>query len=818
MNNKIRISPILLSATRECCALATLWRHEYLTPEHLLFSIASNTYFADALFRYRARVETVVDTLKGYLENIETVPADEHLELHISVYLDKVRKEMRELAGAEVLDVPHLIRVIFNHPEMHAYHALSEAMRSTDPSDQDLFLKLLERSCPFNNSFDDEEDEQTQCREFICVFGDEECIGMPIELALTNEVIDDDDDVDAEEDGGDDDDDENYDRYFGHAAPYTDEQSLLLGSNEISWRDYVKPIKFDPKKQNPLIGREAEIARTLQVLCRKEKNNPLHLGDPGVGKTAIIYGLVEMINHDKVPDRLIGTEIYQLDLSSLVSGTQYRGEFEKRVKAVMDGLVKEGNAIVYIDGIHNIVGTGATGDSHVDAANLLKPYFENSGIQFIGSTTFADYKRSLANSQSITRYFQQIDILEPSINEAVNILMGLKSRFEKFHGVTYTDDAIEYAVKASARYINNRALPDKAIDLIDEAGAYLELNPDDSMTVTKNSISQVLAKICKVEHLADSNADDERLDTLYERINAKIYGQDEALKSVVEAVQMSRAGLLEENKPVASLLFVGPTGVGKTEVARVLAHEMGMNLVRFDMSEYAEKHAVAKLIGSPAGYVGYDDGGLLTDAIRRTPNCVLLLDEIEKAHPDIYNILLQVMDYASLTDNHGNKADFRHVILIMTSNAGAQHAGKPAVGFNSTVRRGDVMAKAVKSTFKPEFINRLSSVVVFNDLSRHMAELILEKRINELSERLKPNKIMLSISSQCREWLLDKGFTPEYGARELDRVISHSLKTKLMREILFGELKNGGNASVDIANGELIITTTQPKNDKQQLC
>ena len=574
----------------------------------------------------------------------------------------------------------------------------------------------------------------------------------------------------------------------------------------------MKVIQFDPKKHNPLIGREAEIARTLQVLCRKEKNNPLHLGDPGVGKTAIIYGIADMLSHNKAPKRILGTKIYQLDLSSLVSGTQYRGEFEKRVKAVMDGILKEGNAIVYIDGIHNIVGTGATGESHVDAANLLKPYFENSEIQFIGSTTFADYKRSLANSPSITRYFQQIDIPEPSVDEAINILRGLKSRFERFHGVTYTDDAIEYAVKASARYINNRALPDKAIDLIDEAGAYLELYPDDQMTVTKNSISQVLAKVCKVEHLADSNADDEHLDTLYERINAKIYGQDEALKSVVEAVQMSRAGLLEENKPVASLLFVGPTGVGKTEVARVLAHEMGMNLVRFDMSEYAEKHTVAKLIGSPAGYVGYDDGGLLTDAIRRTPNCVLLLDEIEKAHPDIYNILLQVMDYASLTDNHGNKADFRHVILIMTSNAGAQHAGKPAVGFNSTVRRGDVMAKAVKSTFKPEFINRLSSVVVFNDLSRHMAELILEKRIKELSERLKPNKITLSISSQCREWLLDKGFTPEYGARELDRVISHSLKSKLMREILFGKLKNGGNAWADIANGELIITSN-PSND-----
>ena len=799
MDNKIRISPILLAATTECCSLATLWRHEYLTPEHLLFSIASNAYFSDALRRYGARSESITDALKIYMDDLETVPKGEKFELHISVYLDMVRKEMRELAGQEVLDAPHLIQVIFNHPEMYACYALTQALHSSNPSDEDLFLKLLKRSCAFNNSFDDEDDELSLCSDYIRVFGDAECIDTPIEIVSDNEAIDDDDD------------DEEYENYE-YEFPLSDGQSSLSGSEEISWRNYVKVIQFDPQKHNPLIGREAEIARTLQVLCRKEKNNPLHLGDPGVGKTAIIYGIADMLSHNKAPKRILGTTIYQLDLSSLVSGTQYRGEFEKRVKAVMDGILKEGNAIVYIDGIHNIVGTGATGESHVDAANLLKPYFENSEIQFIGSTTFADFKRSLANSPSITRYFQQIDIPEPSVDEAINILRGLKSRFEKFHGVTYTDDAIEYAVKASARYINNRALPDKAIDLIDEAGAYLELYPDDQMTVTKNSISHVLAKVCKVEHLADSNADDEHLDTLYERINAKIYGQDEALKSVVEAVQMSRAGLLEENKPVASLLFVGPTGVGKTEVARVLAHEMGMNLVRFDMSEYAEKHTVAKLIGSPAGYVGYDDGGLLTDAIRRTPNCVLLLDEIEKAHPDIYNILLQVMDYASLTDNHGNKADFRHVILIMTSNAGAQHAGKPAVGFNSTVRRGDVMAKAVKSTFKPEFINRLSSVVVFNDLSRHMAELILEKRIKELSERLKPNKISLSISSQCREWLLDKGFMPEYGARELDRVISHSLKSKLMREILFGKLKNGGNAWADIAVGELIITSN-PTND-----
>ena len=798
MDNKIRISPILLAATTECCSLATLWRHEYLTPEHLLFSIASNAYFSDALRRYGARSESITDALKIYIDDLETVPKGEKFELHISVYLDMVRKEMRELAGQEVLDAPHLIQVIFNHPEMYACYALTQALHSSNPSDEDLFLKLLKRSCAFNNSFDDEDDELSLCSDYIRVFGDAECIDTPIEIVSDNEAIDDDDDEEYE----------NYEYEF----PLSGGQSSLSGSEEISWRNYVKVIQFDPQKHNPLIGREAEIARTLQVLCRKEKNNPLHLGDPGVGKTAIIYGIADMLSHNKAPKRILGTTIYQLDLSSLVSGTQYRGEFEKRVKAVMDGILKEGNAIVYIDGIHNIVGTGATGESHVDAANLLKPYFENSEIQFIGSTTFADYKRSLANSPSITRYFQQIDIPEPSVDEAINILRGLKSRFERFHGVTYTDDAIEYAVKASARYINNRALPDKAIDLIDEAGAYLELYPNEQMTITKNSISQVLAKVCKVEHLADSNADDEHLDTLYERINTKIYGQDEALKSVVEAVQMSRAGLLEENKPVASLLFVGPTGVGKTEVAKVLAHEMGMNLVRFDMSEYAEKHTVAKLIGSPAGYVGYDDGGLLTDAIRRTPNCVLLLDEIEKAHPDIYNILLQVMDYASLTDNHGNKADFRHVILIMTSNAGAQHAGKPAVGFNSTVRRGDVMAKAVKSTFKPEFINRLSSVVVFNDLSRHMAELILEKRIKELSERLKPNKITLSISSQCREWLLDKGFTPEYGARELDRVISHSLKSKLMREILFGKLKNGGNACADIADGELIITSN-PSND-----
>ena len=577
-------------------------------------------------------------------------------------------------------------------------------------------------------------------------------------------------------------------------------------SPKSSWKQLVTCMNDNYLKHNPLIGREHELKRTIQVLCRCDKNNPLHVGEPGVGKTALIWGLTRLIEENKVPKRLQGSKIYQLDMGTLLAGTQYRGDFEKRIKQIMDGVQGESdNNIVYIDEIHTLVGAGAIGDGAMDASNMLKPYLESGKIRFIGSTTYEEYNRHFSRSKGLIRRFQQIDITEPSIDEAKNIIMQLKPRYEDFHGVKYTDDAISFAVEASAKHINDRFLPDKAIDLIDEAGAAMEIE-ENAKTIGKKEIADVLSKTCKVEALSEAEDDDyEQLERLADRMLSQIYGQDEAIRQVVESVQMSRAGLLDDNKPLASLLFVGPTGVGKTEVARVLSKELGIPLTRFDMSEYTEKHTVAKLIGSPAGYVGYEDGGLLTDAIRKSPNCVLLLDEIEKAHQDIYNILLQVMDYARLTDNKGRQSDFRNVVLIMTSNAGAQYASHASVGFNSTVSRGEAMMKQVKKTFKPEFLNRLSGTVVFHDMNKQMATLILQKKLRELESKLEAKQVKMNLIPDAFEYLLKEGFTPEYGAREMDRVIAQRLKPLLMREILFGSLKNGGEITIGIKDGNLSI-------------
>ncbi len=577
------------------------------------------------------------------------------------------------------------------------------------------------------------------------------------------------------------------------------EEETGEGKHEAAWRRLVTCMNDLYQNHNPLIGRERELARTIQVLCRRDKNNPLHVGEPGVGKTALVWGLARMIEESEVPERLKGSRIYQLDIGTLLAGTQYRGDFENRIKQIMDGIQEESDRnIVYIDEIHTLVGAGATGEGSMDASNMLKPYLETGSIRFIGSTTYEEYNRHFSRSKGLVRRFQQIDIPEPTPEETKHIVRQLREQYEKFHGVTYDEAALDFAVDASYKFVNDRFLPDKAIDLIDEAGANCQLSILNSQLVTKADIADVLAKTCKVDAMAMNDDEDHaQLETLAPRLLSKIYGQDEAIRQVVEAVQLSKAGLLDDNKPLASLLFVGPTGVGKTEVARVLAKELGIELLRFDMSEYTEKHTVAKLIGSPAGYVGYEDGGLLTDAIRKTPNCVLLLDEIEKAHQDIYNILLQVMDYARLTDNKGRKADFRNVILLMTSNAGAQFAGQANIGFTGGVSRGEAMLKQVKKTFKPEFINRLTGTVVFNDMDREMATLILKKKLGELQEKLTAKQVTMTVNDEAFGLLLKEGYTREYGAREMDRVIAQRLKPLLMREILFGSLKQGGHVVIE---------------------
>ena len=538
----------------------------------------------------------------------------------------------------------------------------------------------------------------------------------------------------------------------------------------------------------------------MQILCRRDKNNPILIGEPGVGKTAIVYGLVERMMMGECPKRLCGCKVYMMDMGSMIAGTQYRGEFEKKLKLVLEGARKEGNTIIYIDEIHSIMGAGKISDGSLDASNMLKPYLEGGDIRFIGTTTYEEYNKHMAGSVGITRRFQQVDIAEPSVEDTIKIMLGLKQGYEKYHGIVIKNDIIDYAVRACAQHIPDRRFPDKAIDIIDEAGAYLELHPKNRQAqyLDKAIVNMVMSKLCKIDAEAMKTEDNSLLATLKARMLSRVFGQDEAVGQVVEAVQMSKAGLIDSDKPLASLLFVGPTGVGKTEVARSLADELGVELVRFDMSEYAEKHAVAKLIGSPAGYVGYEDGGLLTDAIRKKPNCVLLFDEIEKAHSDIYNILLQVMDYAKLTDNRGRQADFHNVVIIMTSNAGAQYASQASVGFLGGVSKGEAMMKQVKKSFKPEFINRLSATVVFHDMSHDMATRILHKKLAQLQQKLAAKNVTIDIEGKAEEWLLAKGFTTEYGAREMDRVIARYLKPLLMHEILFGSLKKGGNAKIVI--------------------
>ena len=593
-----------------------------------------------------------------------------------------------------------------------------------------------------------------------------------------------------------------------------DDEDLLFGDEDDfsspshkndKWKKYVTCINEHLAEKNPLIGREHELDRTIQVLCRKDKNNPLHIGEPGVGKTALVYGVARRIEEGKVPDRLKGCNIYQLDMGTLLAGTRFRGDMEQRLKQIMEGVTSEAHCIIYLDEIHNIVGAGKGAEGGSDVSDLLKPYLDDDRIRVIGATTYTEYNKNFTRSVGMIRRFQTIDVEEPSIDEAIHILKSLKPIYEKYHHVKYDAAAIEYAVTSSAKFITDRFLPDKAIDIIDEAGAQAEMEGKKYKKIGKKQIAEVLAKVAKIDALAIKQDDNKNLASLESRMKDVIYGQDRAIQTVVEAVQLSKAGLTDENKPLASLLFVGPTGVGKTEVAKMLAQELGVKLVRFDMSEYVEKHTVAKLIGAPAGYVGYDDGGLLTDAVRKSPDCVLLLDEIEKAHSDIFNILLQVMDYGVLTDSKGRKAHFKNVILIMTSNAGAQYASQASMGFASTATAGSAMLKQVKHTFKPEFINRLNEIVVFNDMDEQMAKLILGKKLRELNAKLAAKSVSITLTDEAHQHLLKSGYSKEYGAREMDRVIQQQLKTMLMREILFGKLKKGGEATVDLQNGTLTI-------------
>ena len=727
MNNSKNLANAIKQAIEDC----DFWRHEFVTPEHVLYAFASQEQFASASEWLPHDASWLITQLEKEFLSMEVVPETQKYVIEGSQQFSEMMSlaiKQAQYSDQDTLDVPHVVAAMLMLNDSQAAYLLDQFT------------------------------------------GDEK--GEFMQSLVSAYAVDE----------------------TGEAADGDDANS------PAPWRKLVTCVNDTYADHNPLIGREAELERTMQVLCRKDKNNPLHVGEPGVGKTALIYGLTALIERGAVPERLRGARVYMMDMGTMVAGTQFRGDFEKRIKMVMEGLAQEGNAILCIDEIHNLIGAGRNGDASLDASNMLKPYLESGAIRFIGSTTYDEYNRYIAKQKSLVRRFQQIDIAEPSVDDAIRIVEGLRPSYEKFHGVKYAAGVVEFAVRSAAKHIRDRFLPDKAIDLIDEAGAYRETHPlttQKRQTVDRRLVTDILARVCKIDAEALKEQSNDALLTLESDIKKEIFGQDEAVGRVVEAVQMSKAGLADDTKPMASLLFVGPTGVGKTEVARVLSERMGMKLVRFDTSEYAEKHAVAKLIGSPAGYVGYEDGGLLTAAVRKTPNCVLLYDEIEKAHPDIFNIFLQMMDYAALTDNHGERADFRNAIIIMTSNAGAQYASRASIGFTGSVSRGDAMLTTVKKTFKPEFINRLTDIVVFHDMSRQMASLILDKKLAQLQTKLSAKNVTLYLSAEARELLLTKGFTPEYGARELDRVIGSMLKPLLMREILFGKLKKGGEFNVE---------------------
>jgi ATP-dependent Clp protease ATP-binding subunit ClpA len=581
----------------------------------------------------------------------------------------------------------------------------------------------------------------------------------------------------------------------------------------ICWRkkEWTDSTCAKEGKIDPLIGRADEIERTIHILCRRRKNNPVYVGDPGVGKTAIAEGLALKIHQGEVPDVLKGATIYALDMGALLAGTKFRGDFEARLKGVLNALKKQPDTILFIDEIHTVVGAGATTGSSMDASNILKPALASGELRCIGSTTYHDYKSYFERDRALARRFQKIEISEPSPEESYQILQGLKPHYEKHHGVHYTPAAVRSAVHLSAKHINDRRLPDKAIDVIDEVGASVRILPPDKRkkSIGPKDIEKIVAKIAKIPPRSVSASDKERLQSLDRDLKLTVFGQDAAIDTLTSAIKLSRSGLGSPEKPIGCFLFSGPTGVGKTEVAKQLAHILGVEFIRFDMSEYMEKHTVSRLIGAPPGYVGFDQGGLLTDGVNRNPYAVLLLDEVEKAHPDLFNILLQVMDHASLTDNNGRKADFRNIILIMTTNAGAREISGAPLGFGkrSNVGKGK---EAIEKMFSPEFRNRLDAMVVFNSLSPEVIERVVDKFILELDLQLDEKKVFLQLMPKARRWLAQRGYDPVFGARPMARLIQTEIKRVLADEILFGRLQDGGKVEIDESDDKLTFSYKEP--------
>jgi len=612
---------------------------------------------------------------------------------------------------------------------------------------------------------------------------------------------------------------------FGESRPVTgssegqdDHQPQPEGeAKESALGKYCVDLNAKSKKGDvdPLIGRDAEVERCIQVLCRRRKNNPLLVGDPGVGKTAIAEGLALKITRGETPDILAKSTIFSLDMGALLAGTRYRGDFEERLKSVVKELEDHPDAILFIDEIHTVIGAGATSGGAMDASNLLKPALQGGKLRCMGSTTYKEFRQHFEKDRALARRFQKIDVNEPTVDDSVKILMGLKPYFEKHHDLRYTHDAIKSAVELSARYIHDRKLPDKAIDVIDEAGAAQHLVAESKRrkTITPKEIEAVVAKIARIPPRNVSKDDAEVLRDLERSLKRVVFGQDKAIEALASAIKLARAGLREPEKPIGNYLFAGPTGVGKTEVAKQLADSLGVELLRFDMSEYMEKHAVSRLIGAPPGYVGFDQGGMLTDGVDQHPHCVLLLDEIEKAHPDVYNILLQVMDHGKLTDHNGRQVDFRNVILIMTSNAGAAEIAKSAIGFGRDRREGEDTA-AIERTFTPEFRNRLDAIISFSALPREVILQVVDKFVLQLEAQLMDRHVHIELTTEAAEWLAEKGYDDRMGARPLGRVIQEHIKKPLAEELLFGKLTKGGVVKVVVKDGGIALEVLEPEKPR----
>jgi ATP-dependent Clp protease ATP-binding subunit ClpA len=721
-------------------------RHEYVSVEHILFALLYDQSGIEIVESCGGNIENILGNLENFFEEkIEKIPDGNEYVLQQTIGFQRVIQRAvshaRSADKAEV-SVSDILASIFLEKDSHAEYFLSaEGITRLD------VLNYISHKIP-KNSFQEREEQAAP-------------------------------------------------------QPGTEERRRKGDPLEMYTTDLVRLAKQG--KLDPLIGRQVEIERTMQVLCRRRKNNPVFVGDPGVGKTALAEGMAQKIAKGDVPDLLKDIHIYALDLGGMLAGTKFRGDFEQRLKGVIAELKRRPKSILFIDEIHTIVGAGATSSGSMDASNILKPVLTSGEIRCIGSSTYEEYKNHFEKDRALARRFEKIEIHEPPVSESIQILKGLRSRYEEHHGIEYTDAALKSAAELSAKYLNDRYLPDKAIDVIDEAGAYVRLSgATGRKKINPADIEKIVAKMARIPTQSVSTSDRSKLENLEARLKEVVFGQDDAIRSLVTSIKRSRAGLGIPGKPIGCFLFTGPTGVGKTEVARQVALILGVEFIRFDMSEYMEKHAVARLIGAPPGYIGFDQGGMMTDGIRKHPHSVLLMDEIEKAHPDLFNILLQVMDHATLTDNNGKKADFRNVILMMTSNAGTREMSTQTIGFGDALRDTPSKGKkAIEQMFSPEFRNRLDDTINFNPLSPEIMEMVVDKFMKELNGQLAVKKVRLRYSPAVRTWLAKKGHDPRYGARPLARVIQTAIKNKLSDEILFGRLAKGGELALDLAQDQI---------------